>query len=134
MTCGVRDNYGLKIGDKLVYQDLAGGQPFTLTIIGISDQKNFLISLGLAATTYNLVQTLPGNLTQFNINIDRNQLDAAKALIQTNVGKEPTELKKHPAGFSILFTANLYYIASQVKIWADKGLKSIRIWLLLVYI
>jgi putative ABC transport system permease protein len=89
---GVRDNYGLKIGDKLVYQDLAGGQPFTLTITGISDQKNFLVSLGSATTTYNLVQTLPGNLTQFNMNIDRNQLDAAKAFIQTNMGKEPTDL------------------------------------------
>ncbi|MDB5082459.1 MAG: hypothetical protein JWP00_4383 [Chloroflexi bacterium] len=88
----VRDNYGLKVGDKLVYQDLSNGQPFTLTVSGIVEQKNFLVSLGPAATTYTRVQTLPGNMTQFTINVDRAQLEQAKTFIQSSMGKEATDL------------------------------------------
>lgn len=88
----VRDNYDLKIGDKMVYQDLASGQQFSLTISGITDQKNFLVSVGPAATTLTRVQTLPGNLTQITMNIDRAKLDQAKTFLQVSLGKEPTDL------------------------------------------
>ncbi len=88
----VRDNYGLKVGDLMVYQDLLSGQQFTLTISGVTEAKNFLVSVGPAVTTFTKVQTLPGNLTQVTMNIDRTQLEQAKTFLQTSLGKEPTDL------------------------------------------
>lgn len=88
----VRDNYGLKIGDRMVYQDLLSGQQFTLTISGVSDAKNVLVSLGPAATTFSRVTSIPGNLTQVTMNIDRAQLDQAKSFLLAQLGKEPTDL------------------------------------------
>lgn len=88
----VRDNYGLKIGDKMVYRDMASGQQITLTISGIMDQKNLLISLGPAATTYSRLQTIPATINQFTMNVDRAKLEPAKTYIEANLGKEPTDL------------------------------------------
>lgn len=88
----VRDTYGLKIGDKMVYQDLGRGQQFTLTISGISDAKNVLVSLGPAATTFTRASSLPGNLTQITMNVDRAKLDQAKSFLAVQLGKEPTDL------------------------------------------
>jgi ABC-type antimicrobial peptide transport system permease subunit len=76
----------------MVYQDIASGQQISLTIVGIMDQKNLLVSLGPAATTYSRLQTMPGTLTQFTMNVDKAQLEPAKTSIQAQMGKEPTDL------------------------------------------
>lgn len=89
----VRDDYGLKVGDKMIYQDLGSGQQITLTITGVVEDKNFIVSLGPATTTLARVQTIPGHLTAFEVNVDRGKVDQAINYFQTNFpGADATDL------------------------------------------
>jgi len=89
----VRDNYGLKVGDKMVYQDLSTGKQVTLTITGVIEDKNFIVSVGSAATTLSRVQTIPGHLTALEVNVDRDKVNDAINYFQTNFpGTDATDL------------------------------------------
>jgi putative ABC transport system permease protein len=89
----VRDDYGLKIGDKMVYQDLSSGKQFTLTISGVVEDKNFIVSLGPATTTISRVQSIPGHLNAIEVNVERGKVDEAINYFQSNFpGADATDL------------------------------------------
>ena len=62
---GLSDNYQLKVGDQLVYQDSAGKQ-YNLTISGIYDGKSFIVIIPIA-TTLNRVQGMANHGTDFQL-------------------------------------------------------------------
>jgi predicted lysophospholipase L1 biosynthesis ABC-type transport system permease subunit len=89
----VRDDYGLKVGDKMVYQDLGTGKQFTLTISGVVENKNFIVGIGSATTTIARIQSIPGHINAIDVNVDRNRVDEAIQYFQTTYpGADATDL------------------------------------------
>jgi predicted lysophospholipase L1 biosynthesis ABC-type transport system permease subunit len=89
----VRDNYGLKIGDQLIYQPLAGSNQITLTVVGVYESKNFLVDLGPVATTYSRLQTITPHLNVFELTVDKGKTQDAVNYLQTNFpGSNATDL------------------------------------------
>ncbi|HEX2915498.1 MAG TPA: FtsX-like permease family protein [Chloroflexia bacterium] len=80
----VSEDYGIKIGDKLVYQDSKGGNEFTLTITGITRNKNQFAGVSSVATTIGTVRRVAAHQNQLDIKIDKARIDEAKAYIEKN--------------------------------------------------
>ena len=79
---GISDDYKLKVGDQIIYQDLSGKQ-YKFTISGIYDGKSFIVIVPIA-TTLNRVQGMPNHATDFNLTIEKDKVDAAIKYLQTN--------------------------------------------------
>jgi len=89
----VKDPYGLKVGDQLVYRDLQGSQQYTLTVTGFFEKKNMLLGLGTAMTTYTRLQTVVGHQNGFEFNFTRDRLnEGLKYLDTTFPGSDVTDL------------------------------------------
>ncbi len=79
---GISDDYKLKVGDQMVYQELSGKQ-YKFTISGIYDGKSFIVIVPIA-TTLNRVQGMPNHATDFNLTLDKDKVDEAIKYVQTN--------------------------------------------------
>jgi putative ABC transport system permease protein len=78
-----RDSYGIKIGDELIYQDTAQSKQFSVKVVGVFEDKNVIVSLGSVAVSNELVQTLPGHITQFDLTVSKDQAAAAVSTLQS---------------------------------------------------
>jgi predicted lysophospholipase L1 biosynthesis ABC-type transport system permease subunit len=97
------ESYRLKPGDKLVFQPFDTSPPFTLTISGTYDKKNQINLLGTLATTPGRVQTIPGHRTNFNLNIEKEQVSAALNYLETKFSNSTiTDLSSYTAVISNL--------------------------------
>ncbi|HEX2915295.1 MAG TPA: FtsX-like permease family protein [Chloroflexia bacterium] len=79
----VQDAYGIKIGDKLVYQDLLTQKQFSLTVTGVVENKNFIVNSGPAQTTLNRIEQIPGHQNAFELTVNRDQVDTAEKYLQS---------------------------------------------------
>jgi len=79
---GLSDDYKLKVGDQMVYQDLNGKQ-YKQTITGIFDGRSFIVIIPLA-TTLSRIQSMPNHTTDFNLTIENGKVDDAIKYLQTN--------------------------------------------------
>ncbi len=89
----VKDAYGLKVGDTLVYQDLAGSNQYTLTVAGFFEKRNLLVGVGSAMTSYTRMQTIKGHQNGFEFNVTRGRVDEAIKYLETTFpGSNGTDL------------------------------------------
>ena len=87
----VSEDYKLKVGDQMVYQDVNGKQ-YSLTITGIFDNKSFVVSLP-TATTLSRMATLPNHSTDFNLTVENGKVDQAINYVKTTYpGTSATDL------------------------------------------
>jgi ABC-type antimicrobial peptide transport system permease subunit len=89
----VAEAYDLKAGDKLTYIDLVQNKELTVTVTGIVENKNFIVSIGSAQTTLNRIQQIPGHLDIYNLTVSRDKVTEAESYLQKNfAGADVTNL------------------------------------------
>ncbi len=90
----VQDFFGLKIGDKMVYRDLAANQEFELTIVGVYESKNAIIgALGSVTTSLPKAQSIPSHITALEVTFDRDKLDQSISYLKAQYpGLDITDL------------------------------------------
>jgi predicted lysophospholipase L1 biosynthesis ABC-type transport system permease subunit len=87
------DDYGLNVGSKLTLKDAVSGQSVTLSVVGVFEDKNFIVSLGSVVTTQQAVRALPSHTSAIDLNLDKGKLTEAKTYLEQNfAGTQATDL------------------------------------------
>lgn len=96
-------NFGLKVGDELVYLDLASQKQFSLKVTGVHEPKNFLLDSAPVLASNARVQAMPGSQTTWGVMIDKKQVDAAEIWLKNKfAGAEVVNLSFITAIFNRL--------------------------------
>jgi putative ABC transport system permease protein len=89
----IKEALGLKVGDVVVYQELAGDAQFSMRVAGFFETKSSLLYIGSTITTYNRMQTIKGHQNGFELNVSRGKVDEAIKYLETTFpGSSATDL------------------------------------------